>query len=602
MNYNGQNLRSEIPSEYKWNIEAMYPDEKDMEKDLNSGLELASSFETLQGHIMDSSSNLLDALDLYVSSMRLMEKAYVYAHMKHDEDNTDSKYSEMYNKALSVISEASARMSFLQPEILEADTNTVRKYVREEPGLSVYEYMLDEIMIAKEHTLTAEQEFIVASYGEVLTASRNIFGILNNADLDFGTIRTSDGKDSPLTHATYVHFMESDDREIRKAAFEAMYEEYKSLNNTISALYTSNVKRKTISSKLRKYESSLDAALSPSMIPLSVYDNLIDAVHDSLPAMHKYVGIRKKVLGLDEMHMWDVYTPIVKPEDRTYTYEEAVKIACEALKPLGDEYVRILENGLKNEKWVDIYENKGKTSGAYSFGSYDSYPYILMNFTGKLRDIFTLVHEGGHSMHSYYTRRTQPYIYGDHSIFTAEVASTVNETLLIHYLLDNCSSEQEKAYLINFYIDEFKSTLFRQTMFAEFEKLAHEYEESGGSLTAEWLNSTYDKLNTEYFGPEMSHDDMIQYEWSRIPHFYNAFYVYQYATGYSAANAIANRILNEGKPAREDYLRFLTTGSSDYPIELLKIAGVDMSRREPVQSALSTFTELVDELDELTRG
>lgn len=591
--------RSEIAAKDKWNLEAMYPAEEKWNQDLSTALKESEGFTTLKGTITDSSTNLLNALKLYATIMRKAEHAFVYSRMRHDEDNANTKYTEMNNKSLSTLAQISANVSFFTPELLEADENIIKGYIEETPQLKEYKFMLDSILLSKPHVLSSDEERIIAQLNESASAPYEIFTMFNDADLSFGKVKNEDGHDVELTHGNYIQLMESENREVRKNAFEAMYGRYKEFNNSISVMYNYNVKHDSIMSNLRSYESTLDSALSGERIPLSVYDNLIDAVHKSLTSMHKYMEIRKRALGVNDLRMYDVYRPIVKPEGLECTYDEAVEIACKALAPLGDEYVSTLRKGITEERWVDIYENKGKTSGAYSFGSYDSHPYILMNFSGELRDVFTLVHEAGHSMHSYYTRKTQPFIYGGHSIFTAEVASTVNETLLIHYLLKNTESAEMKKYLINFYIDEFKSTLFRQTMFAEFEKIAHEIVENGGSLTSEILNTEYDKLNTEYYGPAVEHDDFIKYEWSRIPHFYRAYYVYQYATGYSAANAIANRILNGGTAERDEYLQFLTSGESDYPIELLKIAGVDMSTEEPVLSALSTFEKLVNELDEM---
>lgn len=599
MNTNEKKTRSEISDDYKWNISAMYPDESKVYSDIFSSRKLVEEILSMQGNLMDSSFNLLKTMMLYSSSIRLVERAFTYAHMKHDEDNGNNKYSEMYSNVVAAYTEIAASLSFIIPEISTSSYSTINKYIEELHDLEPYRFMLEEIMRKKDHLLNKDQEYILASVSEIINCTDEIFTSLNDVDMNFGSVTSDDGIASPLTHATYIQFMQSSDRNIRKDAYMKMYNEYMKLNTTISSMYTYNIKSDVICSKLRNYSSPLESALSTENIPLSVYNNLISAVHDHLPSMHKYVDMRKRILGLDEMKMYDVYCPITENIESNYSFEEALDLACEALAPLGEEYVNTLRNGIKNEKWVDIYENQGKTSGAYSFGCYDSYPYILMNFTGDLRDVFTLVHEGGHSMHSYYTRKTQPYIYADHSIFTAEVASTVNETLLIKYLLAKCDDDKMKKYLINFYIDEFKSTLFRQTMFAEFEKIVHENVWNGNSLTPEYLNKTYSDLNSMYFGPAMSEDDMIQYEWSRIPHFYRSFYVYQYATGYSAANAIANRILNEGTPAVKDYLRFLTTGSSDHPIELLKIAGVDMSTEEPVLSALNTFDDLVNELNEL---
>lgn len=602
MNKSKQITREEVDKKYKWNIEAMYSDERLVNIDINSGLQKASELESMQTFVMDSSENLLKALDTYVSASRFIEKAYVYAHMKRDEDNTNSKNTALYGKAVSALTEASAKMSFLIPEILSAKDETVTSYLSVDNRLKTYEFFLKKILSKKEHILTAEQEFIISSFGEALKASDEIFNVLNDADMVFGEVTDSSGSKVPLTHSTFSVLLESNSREVRKDAYYKLYTEYSKLNNTISTIYNYNLKKDIAISSIRNYSSTLEAALKPEKIPASVYDNLIDSVHKYLPDMHKYVEIRKHVLGISELKMYDIYTPLVIPDDVEYSLTDALNLIFKALSPLGKNYVEALRNGLIKEKWVDIYENKGKTSGAYSFGSYDSYPYILMNYNGRLKDVFTLVHESGHSMHSYYTRKNQPYIYGDHSIFTAETASTVNEVLLIRYMLDNADSNKEKAFFTSFYMEGFKSTLFRQTMFAEFEKTVHKYVESGESITPKYLNDTYKKLNTKYFGPHMSDDDMIQYEWSRIPHFYRSFYVYQYATGYSAANAIVNRILKEGESASQEYLSFLSSGNSDYPIELLKIAGVDMSTEEPVLSALSTFSELTEELYKLLKG
>ena len=602
MNSDKQKLRSEIPASDKWDLEAMYPDESAFSEDIARGLARADSLASMKGHVMDSPSSLLEALIAYSESVRSIERAYIYAHMRRDEDNSDTHNSEMFGRAASVLTTLTSLVSFLEPEILAADPSSVISYIEQEPGLGKYRFMLTSIIRRREHTLSVAEEKIIASYGEILRASGNIFTVLNNVDMDFGSLKDADGRTKDLTLGTYVRFLESPYRDVRRTAYEKLYGEYRSLNNTISSIYSNNVRRDAVTASLRRYGSSLEAALFGDDIPVSVYENLVSAVHEHLPSFHRYVEIRRRVLGLDDLRMYDVYTSLAGKTDVRFTFEEAAGLACKALAPLGEEYVSRFRSGILEERWVDRYENKGKTSGAYSFGSYDSYPYILMNFGGTLRDVFTLVHEGGHSMHAWYTRNTQPYIYGDHSIFTAEVASTVNETLLINYLLNDPEYKGLESYLVNFYIDEFKGTLFRQTMFAEFERSAHEYVESGGALTAEWLNTEYDRLNTEYYGPSVTHDDLIQYEWSRIPHFYNAFYVYQYATGFSAANAIAGRILSEGEGAREDYIKFLSSGSSDTPIRLLQIAGVDMSSPEPVSAALKVFDGLVDRLDELTKG
>ena len=602
MNSDKQKIRSEISAADKWSIEKMYADSSAVLADMDQGIKKAQKLSAMQGHVMDSAGSLLDALTTYTDAVRLIERAYTYAHMKRDEDNTDTASAELYGKASMAFTELSSLTAFLDPEILASDPSLICSYIDENEGLAVFRFMLNELIKQREHTLTREEEFIMASYGEVISASRNIFTALNNADLQFGTVTDTDGSVKPLTHASFISFLESPSKDVRRQAYDKLYSSYISHENTLTAVYANSVKKDVITARLRKYNSSLESALIPDNIPVSVYSSLIHAVRRHLPSMHRYTGIRRRVLGLDEMHMCDMYVPLAGPSDSRYTFEEAVDICCKALAPMGDEYVSTFRRGIMEERWVDRYENKGKTSGAYSYGSYDSDPYILMNFSGTLRDVFTLIHEGGHSMHSWYTRRNQPYIYSDHSIFTAEVASTVNETLLIRYLLDNAEDEDMLMYLLNFYIDGFKGTLFRQTMFAEFELLAHEHVEAGGSLTAEWLSSEYGRLNSDYYGSEVTYDDKINHEWSRIPHFYRAYYVYQYATGYSAANAIADRILREGPAARDEYIEFLRSGSSDTPIELLKLAGADMSTEQPVNSALEVFDSLVERLDELTKG
>ena len=590
--------RNEIPKEYKWNIEAMYPDESQWEKDVAQSVEQAAAFSKFQGKLTESASTLLEALRERDSIWQKLEHAFVYAAMKKDEDNREDKYQAMDDKCGSAIAKVSAAMSFFTPELLEASEETILGYIASEEGLKQYEFLLKSALKEKEHILTAAEENILAQMSEVLGATNDVFKMLNNADLTFGTVVDEDGDEVTLTHGNYITFMESQDREVRKQAFTNMYEAYKKLNNTIATNYNYNAKTDVVGARIRKYASSLNAALDGNNISTDVYRNLIAEVRNYLPVVHKYIELRKKVLGVDELQMYDVYVPMVNLPKKDISFEEAVEMMAEGLAPLGEEYINQVREGIK-EGWIDVYENQGKTSGAYSFGSYSSMPYILLNYTNTIKDVFTIVHEMGHSMHSYYTRKTQPYTYGDHSIFTAEVASTVNESLLIQHLLKTEQDPEMRKYLINFYIEEFRTTLFRQTMFAEFELLAHEEIEKGGVLTPQWLNDTYEQLNSDYFGPAMGKDEYIKYEWSRIPHFYRGFYVYQYATGYSAATAISSKILNEGAEARDNYIEFLKSGSSNYPVELLKIAGVDMASPEPVKMAMETFKNLVDEFEKL---
>lgn len=590
--------RDQIPQEYKWNISAMYPDESKWEDDVAQCISRSENFKSFIGRLGDSSDILLEALTERDAIWQKLEHAFVYAAMKKDEDNRVDKYQAMNDKCSAAMAKVAAAMSFFTPELLSVPEEKIFKFISEEPDLSAYEFLLKAMLREKKHVLTASEENILAQMSEVTGATNDVFKMLNNADMTFGSVIDEDGDEVTLTHGNYITFMESHDRNLRKKAFTNMYEAYKKLNNTLATNYNYTVKTDVVSSRIRKYDSSLAAALNGGNIPLSVYHNLIKEVHEYLPVVHRYMSLRKKALGVDHLKMYDVYVPLVETPKKNISFEEAVEIMAEGLAPLGEEYIKQVRNGIK-EGWIDVYENQGKTSGAYSFGAYDSMPYILLNYTNTLKDVFTIVHEMGHSMHSYYTRKTQPYTYGDHSIFTAEVASTVNESLLIKHLLATEKDENMRKYLLNYYIEEFRTTLFRQTMFAEFELLAHEEIEKGGVLTAGWLNDTYNKLNDMYFGPEMEDDGYIRYEWSRIPHFYRGFYVYQYATGYSAATAISEKILSEGSKARDNYIEFLKSGSSNYPVELLKIAGVDMASPKPVKMAMETFKSLVDELEKI---
>lgn len=590
--------RDEIDSKYKWNIEAMYHSEDQWNKDLAEALDKADKFSRYKGHLGDSAKTLADAL-IESDDMDLeLERVFVYARMKLDEDNRVSRHQAMHDKSMTAIAKISATLSFVSPEIISMSEKTIERFLNEDERLKQYEHLLDNLMRQKKHVLSLEEENILAQMSEVTGATDSIFTMLNDADMKFGEIKDEDGDLVTLTHGNYINFMRSKNRDVRKDAYTHCYEAYKGLINTLATTYSYNVKTDVVSTRIRHFDSSRQAALSGDRIPEAVYDNLVESVNQYLPVLHKYIETRRKLLGLDELKMHDVYVPLTSVPERNISFDEAVDIAKKGLAPLGDEYIERFSKGI-DQGWIDIYENEGKTSGAYSFGSYDSYPYVLMNFDNKLEDVFTLVHEMGHSMHSSYTRETQPFTYGDHSIFTAEVASTVNESLLMKYLLKTEKDPEMHKYILNMYIEAFRTTLFRQTMFAEFEALTHSYVENGGSLTADWMNEEYDNLNNKYFGPALSKDEYIRYEWARIPHFYRSFYVYQYATGYSAATAISGKILSEGAPARDAYIKFLRSGSSDYPVELLKIAGVDMESREPVNMAMETFKKLVEEFNGL---
>ncbi|MDD7347399.1 MAG: oligoendopeptidase F [Clostridiales bacterium] len=592
--------RNDIDKKYRWDLEKMYPNEDLWLKDISKAETLTEEFLQRKGKVMDNSRSLLEALKAMDDIGLLIEKAFVYARMKMDEDNRDSHRQAMFDKINTSASKILSALSFLTPEILSSEEKTVKMFIDENPGLRVYRHMLEGIFNRKEHILSEKEENLLANLGQVTSAPHSIFNILNNSDLKFGSITDDYGNEIEITHGNYINFMESHNREVRKAAFERMYQTYADMINLIGTTYSYSVKTDVVYSQVRKYSSARDSALSRDKIPESVYDNLINVVSSNLSNLHRYMKLRKDELGVDELKMWDIYVPLVKLPERNIPFEEGVDIMLKALKPLGQEYSNALKKGVES-RWIDVYETPGKTSGAYSFGSYDSMPYSLMNYTDTLKDVFTLVHEMGHSMHSFFTRQTQPYVYGDHSIFTAEVASTVNESLLIRYLLNQNPDDEMKKYLLNFYLEEFRGTLFRQTMFAEFEHKCHSFVESGGSLTPDWLNTEYENLNRKYYGKVVGEDDYIKYEWAKIPHFYRAYYVYQYATGFSAATAISKKILEGGEKERNDYLTFLTLGSSKYPVDLLKIAGVDMSSPEPVKKAMETFNALLDEFETLKK-
>ena len=589
--------RSEIPDKYKWDIEDMYASDEQWEADLKDGLTLAGQLSSFEGRLGEDAQMLLAALRLQSETWQKLERVFVYARMRRDEDNRVEKYQSMADRAMAALAQASAKTAFFTPELLSYEKEDILKMTDEMDELKIYRFMLEDTFRQKEHVLSAESENLLAQMSEVTQATGDIFTMLNNADIKFGTITDEDGNNVEMSHGNYIKFMQSKDRSVRKAAYEAMYNAFSRLINTIASNYNYNTKNDVISARIRKYPSARSAALSGDNIPDNVYDSLVSAVNDNLPVLHRYMELRKRLLDVDELKMYDIYAPLIDIPERKIPYEEALKMIREALAPMGPDYLEIMNRGFA-EGWADVYENEGKTSGAYSFGSYDSKPYMLLNYTDTLNDVFTVIHEMGHSMHAYYTRKTQPFIYGSHSIFTAEVASTVNENLLMKHLIANESDPEMKKYLIAKHIEDFRTTLFRQTMFAEFEDMTHKAVEAGETLTAGWLCEKYNELNSRYFGPALSEDDLIKYEWARIPHFYSAFYVYKYATGYSAASAISDIILKDGP---DDYLRFLTTGESDHPIELLKIAGVDMSSPEPVNNAMKTFAALVGQLEELTK-
>ncbi len=593
--------REEIEDRFKWRLQDIYADDAAWEADCERMKSYLKEAVHLQGQLGKSASQLLKALKQIEVIDRLGDKLLVYAKMRRDEDNADNRYQALYDRAENLMIQANSSLSFVTPELTEIPDETLAQFMEELHDLELYRHMFAEIKRQREHVLSKPEEKILALSADLALAAKNVFTMLNNADLKFALIRDEEGKEVELTKGRYGRFMESQDRRVRKDAFHALYSAYQKLENTLAASLSASVKKDVFYARVRKYSSARQAALKPDHVDESVYDQLIEAVHQQMDDMYRYLGLRRQILGLDELHMYDIYVPLIKGYQLEIRYEEAQKRVLEALQPLGEEYLGVLKGGFK-EGWIDVYENRGKTSGAYSWGCYDSHPYVLLNYDAKLDDVFTLAHEMGHAVHSYYSNRHQPYVYSQYTIFLAEVASTVNESLLIDYLLQNCGSRQEKIYLINHYLEQFRGTVYRQTMFAEYEKVIHELVEQGQPLTTEVLKQVYMDLNRLYYGPDMVLDEDINMEWARIPHFYSAFYVYKYATGFSAATAIKEQIKNEGQKAVERYLDFLKSGCSDYPVELLKRAGVDLTSPDPVKNALKYFGYLVNELEKAVSG
>lgn len=590
--------RSEIPQEKRWAVEDLYPGDAAWEEDYQRVAGLIGKVEKYKGHLGDSAGMLKEYLDYADNLDKEIEKIYLYAHLNMDVDTTDVTYQTMRMKAQMLAVRAEEENAFAQPEIMAIPEETLAKYRASEPGLKAYDRYFTVLLRRREHTRSREVEELLASASEMASAPSDTFMMLNNADLTFPKIVGEDGEEMEVTHGRYVGLMESRDRNVRKAAFESMYSSYGQFANTIAANFSANIKQAVFFAKARGYSSTRAMYLAPGNIPEEVYDNLIQVVHEALPAMYRYVALRKKLLGVEELHMYDVYAPIIPECTMKVTFEEARETILEALKPMGEEYLSALREGFEN-RWIDACENAGKRSGAYCSGVTVGHPYVLMTYKDTLDSMFTLAHELGHAMHSYFSTKTQPHQTASYLIFVAEVASTCNEILLTRYLLSHTGDEVQKAYIINHFLDSFKGTLFRQTMFAEFEMMTHRKAEAGEALTAGELNRIYYDLNVKYFGPDMTVDQEIRLEWARIPHFYTPFYVYQYATGISAAAALSERILTLGEEGVKDYMKFLTGGGSADPIDLLKMAGVDMSKKEPVEAATKLFEDMLGQLTEL---
>ncbi|MCM3707111.1 MULTISPECIES: oligoendopeptidase F [Cytobacillus] len=591
--------RNEISPEDTWRLEDIFSSDDEWNKEYSEVQKLIPDAGKYQGRLGESAETLYSALQFQDHLLSRLGKLYTYAHMRYDQDTTNSFYQGMDDKIKNLYSEAASALAYIVPELLAEDEEKIAGFLKEKTELQLYKHSLEEINLQRPHVLSAEQESLLAQASEVLGASNNTFGMLNNADLEFPSIKDENGEEVEITHGRFIRFLESDEQRVRHDAFKAVYETYGKFRNTFASTLSGNVKKDNFNAKIRNYDSARHAALSADNIPESVYENLVNTINDNLHLLHRYVKLRKKVLGVEELHMYDLYTPLVKEVKMEIPYNEAKDMILKGLKPLGEDYLNILKEGFEN-RWVDVHENKGKRSGAYSSGTYGTNPYILMNWQDNVNNLFTLAHEFGHSVHSYYTRKHQPYPYGNYSIFVAEVASTCNEALLNNYLLKTIDDDKKRLYLLNHYLEGFRGTVFRQTMFAEFEHLIHQKAQNNEALTADSLTKEYYELNKKYFGDEdIIIDEEIGLEWSRIPHFYYNYYVYQYATGFSAATALSKQILQEGQPAVDRYIEFLKSGSSDYPIEVLKKAGVDMTSSKPIEDACKVFEEKLNEMEKL---
>lgn len=590
--------RSEVKEEYTWDVSAMYASKAAWEADLKEVVTIVSDLAKLEGSVMASAEKLLTALELGARAEQKIDLAFNYAERLFDQDQKNTEHQAMSQKMYGVVTDYQSRTAFVVPEILAADKATLAQYFSEKKELELYRGLVDEILRTKEHVLSAEMEKLVAMTGEMAQTPEQVYSIINNADLIYPEIEDENGEKVRLSHGNFVPFEESGDRRVRKDAFEAFYSIYKQFAGTIAGLYNGQVKQQIFYAKARNYASTLEAAVDANNVPSKVYRNLVETVNANMDKMHRYVKLRKKCLGVDELHMYDVYTPMIADAAKKVSYDEAKETVLKALAPLGEDYVATVKEGFEN-RWIDVYENEGKRSGAYSAGAFGTHPYVLLNYNDTLDNMFTLAHEMGHAMHSWYSNANQPYIYSQYKIFVAEVASTCNEILLMEYLLANTTDKKERAYLLNHYLDSFKGTVYRQTMFAEFEMKSNQMAEAGESLNAENLCKLYYELNQKYFGEDMVSDPQIAYEWARIPHFYYNFYVYQYATSFSAAVAIAHGILEEGAPAVERYKKFLSGGCSMSPVDLLKQVGINMEEPKPIQDALDVFGKVLDEIETL---
>lgn len=587
--------RSTIEEKYKWKIDKMYSSKDEIEKDISKVKNLIQEVKEYKGKLSESKENLYKVLNISENASRIVQNLYVYTHMKQHEDTRINDNQGRATKTEMLSTDLGVATSYIVPEILAIEENKLNEYLKDEK-LSFYTKYIKDILRDKPHTLSEREEEILAATSELSTVPENVYDMLAYADMEFPEIEDEEGNKVKLYHSNYSLFIKSKNSRVRKDAFEGEFSTYEKYKNTFASTLYGGIKSEIFYAKTRKYNSAIEASLFSDDVSLDVYNNLISAIDESLPILNKYVELKKKFLGLNEIHIYDLYVPLTDKFDMDIPYDKAQNIILDALKPLGEEYLKVVKSAFA-EGWIDVYDNEGKKGGAYSWGSYDSHPYILMSYKNDLNSLFTLIHELGHSVHSHYSRTSQPFLYSDYKIFVAEVASTLNELLLINYLLENSKSKDETIYLLNYYLEQFRTTVHRQTMFAEFEKIVHAKVENGEPLTADEFTDIYYKLNEKYYGKSAIVDKQIGIEWARIPHFYSNFYVYKYATGFSAASALSQQILSEGSTAVDRYINFLKSGGSEYPLEQLKSAGVDMAKKESIEEALNVFGSLVNRLE-----
>ena len=589
--------RNEIEEKYTWDLSTIFPTDEAFEAELAQVSEEVKKAASLAGHLLDSADSLLTTTEIQLDLMRRIEKLYSYAHMKNDQDTRVAKYQEYQAKGMTIYSEFGQSFAFYEPEFMAITEEQYQTFLAEQPGLQLYQHYFDKLLKKKAHILTQREEELLAGAGEIFGAAGETFAILDNADIVFPMVHDEDGNEVQLSHGNYITLVESKNREVRKEAYEALYSVYDQYQHTYAKTLQTNVKVHNYNAKVRKFSSAREAALSADFIPESVYDSLVSAVNKHLPLLQRYIVLRAKILGISDLKMYDMYTPLSET-DYKFTYEEALAKSEEVLAILGEDYLSRVKTAF-SERWIDVHENQGKRSGAYSGGSYDTNAFMLLNWQDTLDNLFTLVHETGHSMHSSYTRETQPYVYGDYSIFLAEIASTTNENILTEKLLEEVEDDATRFAILNHFLDGFRGTVFRQTQFAEFEHAIHKADQEGQVLTSEFLNELYADLNEKYYGLKKEDNPQIQYEWARIPHFYYDYYVFQYSTGFSAASALAEKIVHGSQEDKDKYLDYLKAGNSDYPLNVIKKAGVDMEKENYLNAAFAVFERRLDEFEAL---